>query len=482
MPALDFKSRVEAPARDVFDWHARPGAFERLVPPWMNVRLQRRDGIRNGQKAVMSVGLGPVRKRWVARHEGYEDGRQFRDVQEEGPFEAWAHTHHFEPLGTEGENGEAGAASVLHDHIAYEVPLGGLGRVVAGGAVRSQIEHQFAYRHRITRQDLALHQRYAESGRLTVAISGASGLVGRSLQALLTSGGHAVRPMVRHRDQARASDAAMYWNHREGAIDAEALEGVDAVVHLAGENIFAPRWSASKKERIYASRAQGTRLIADTLASLDDPPEVFVSASAIGYYGDRGAEKLTEESAPGDGGFLTAVCREWETATQPAAQAGIRTVNARFGIVLSPAGGALQLMRPAFLSGLGGTVGDKEQYLPWVALDDVLGALHRALMRGSLEGPVNVTGPAPATMQDFTDTLARVMRRPSVFHVPERVVSTAMGDAADEFLLTSARVLPRRLSDDGYDFLYPTLEGALRHQLGRTMAPLVQQEESGVPT
>jgi uncharacterized protein (TIGR01777 family) len=479
MPTLDFQSRVEATAREVFDWHARPGAFERLVPPWMDVRLEQMDGIRDGQKAVMSVGLGPARKRWVAHHEGYEEGRQFRDVQEEGPFKAWAHTHRFEPLGPEAGNGEADA-SVLHDHIAYEVPLGGLGRWVAGRTVRSQIEHQFAYRHRITRQDLALHRRHADRDRLTVAVSGSSGLVGRSLKALLTAGGHVVRPLVRSRGVARATPEAVYWNHREGTLDADALEGVDAVVHLAGENIFAPRWTKAKKERIYASRAQGTRLIAEALADLDDPPDVFVSASAIGYYGDRGAERLTEESAPGEGGFLTAVCREWEAATQPAAEAGIRTVNPRFGIVLSPAGGALQLMRPVFLSGLGGTVGDKDQYLPWVALDDVLGAIHHALWNDALEGPVNVTAPAPATMQDFTDTLAQVMRRPSVFHVPSALVSTAMGDAADEFLLASARVLPERLEADGYDFLYPTLEGALRHQLGRTMAPLVPQEDASV--
>lgn len=477
MPTLDFKSRIEAPAHKVFDWHTRSGAFERLVPPWMDVRLQKMEGLRNGQKAVMSVGLGPARKQWVARHEGYEDGRQFRDVQEEGPFKAWAHTHRFEPLGTEAGDGEAGV-SVLHDHIAYEVPLGGLGRFVAGPTVRSQIEHQFAYRHRITRQDLALHRRYADRERLTVAISGASGMVGRSLKALLTAGGHTVRPMVRHRDQARQNEQAIYWNHREGTLDANALDGVDAVVHLAGEGIFAPRWTKAKKERIYTSRAQGTRLIADTLAELDDPPAVFVSASAIGYYGDRGAERLTEESAPGEGGFLTAVCREWEAATRPAAEAGIRTVNTRFGIVLSPAGGALALMRPAFLSGLGGTIGDKDQYLPWVALDDVLGAIHRALWADSLEGPVNVTAPTPATMQDFTDTLAKVVRRPSVFHVPGALARTAMGDAADEFLLASARVLPERLEGNGYDFFYPTLEGALRHQLGRTMAPLVQQEDA----
>jgi uncharacterized protein (TIGR01777 family) len=472
MPTLDFTSRIEAPAGEVFRWHTRSGAFQRLAPPWMNVELLEMEGLRDGERAVMTVGLGPARKKWVARHRNYEEGRQFEDVQEKGLFKRWTHTHRFEPLGSDEDGDED--ASVLHDHIEYEAPGGGLGRFVAGSSIRSQIEHQFAYRHRITRQDLALHRRYEDRERLTVAVSGASGLVGTALSAMLTAGGHPVRPMVRHRERANADDNAIYWNHREGEIDAEALEDVDAVVHLAGENIFAPRWTQKKKRRIYESRAQGTRLIADALASLDDPPEAFVSASAIGYYGDRGSEPLTEASAPGAGGFLPAVCREWENATAPAADAGIRTVNTRFGIVLSPAGGALQLMRPAFLSGLGGTVGDKEQYLPWVALDDVLGAIHRALFHEALAGPVNVTAPQPATMQDFTDTLAAVVRRPSLFHVPKRVASTAMGEAADEFLLASARVLPRRLDEDGYDFRYPTLEGALRHQLGRTMAPLVE--------
>ena len=469
MPTLDFRSRVAAPAGEVFAWHARAGAFQRLVPPWMNVEVKTHEGIRDGDRAVMRVSLGPVRKKWVAVHEGYEEGRQFRDVQEKGPFRRWKQTHRFEPLPDDED------ASILHDHLDYAVPLGGIGRFVAGGTVRSQIEHQFAYRHRITRQDLAMHRRYANRPRLRVAVSGASGLVGRSLQAMLTAGGHTVLPMVRHRSD--AGPGKIYWNHREGDIEAEALEGVDAVVHLAGENIFAPRWTQEKKMRIHASRERGTRLIAEALAELDDPPGVFVSASAIGIYGDRGDEKLTENSKPGESGFLPAVCRAWEDAATPAAAAGIRTVNTRFGIVLSPAGGALQLMRPAFQSGLGGTVGRKEQYLPWVALDDVLAAIHHALMRDTLEGPVNVTAPAPATMQDFTDTLARVMRRPSLFHVPKRLVSTAMGEAADEFLLASARVLPKRLEKDGYDFLYPALEDALRHQLGRTMAPLERTEK-----
>ena len=472
MPTLDFKSRVEAPAGEVFDWHTRSGAFARLVPPWMDIELREAEGIHDGQRAVMQVALGPMRKKWVARHEGYEEGRQFRDVQEKGPFSRWEHTHRFEPLDASSSNEDANA-SVLHDHIEYEVPMGGLGNFVAGGTIRSQIEHQFAYRHRITRNDLAMHRHARDHPRLTIAISGASGLVGKQLRAMLSAGGHTVRPLVRRR--ADADEHAIYWNHRHGDIEADKLEGVDAVIHLAAENIFAPRWTQEKKMRIYASRERGTRLIAETLAGLTDPPEVFISASAVGYYGDRGDEELTEQSAPGEGGFLTAVSRDWERATHAAAEAGIRTVNTRFGIVLSPAGGALQLMRPAFLSGLGGTVGRKEQYLSWVALDDVLAALHHALLSDTLEGPVNVTAPEPATMQDFTDTLARVMHRPSLFHVPERVASTAMGEAADEFLLASARALPQRLEKDGYDFLYPTLEGALRHQLGRTMAPLVER-------
>ncbi len=461
MTHVEFTSEIDAPADRLFDWHAQPGAFQRLTPPWLPVTLEHFEGIRDGQRAEIRLGRGPAHIRWIAEHHDYIEGEQFCDRQVSGPFAHWNHTHRFESAGEE--------ASTLIDAIEYELPLGGLGAFFGGGIAESQLDQQFAYRHRITQNDLKLHQRYTPDGRsLTIAVSGASGLVGAQLAAFLTTGGHTVKRLVRSRPTS-AND--IYWNHREGAIEADKLEGVDAVIHLAGENVFG-LWTPAKKQRIYASRAQGTRLIADALAGLDDPPDVFLAASAVGYYGNHGADVITEETSPQDSGFLTEVCEAWEAATEPAQSAGIRTAQMRIGVVLTPAGGALQLMLPAFRLGLGGRVGDPDQYFPWIALDDVIGAFYHALWTESVAGPVNVTAPHPATMKTYTEMLASVLRRPAFLSVPGRLVETLAGEMAEEMLLKSARVVPDTLEDTGYEFLFSDLRGGLEHLLGKTLVPI----------
>ena len=463
MPHVEYTSEIDAPVEPLFDWHARPGAFQRLTPPWLPVQLEHFEGIRDGQRAVIRLGVRPATIRWVAEHHDYVEGEQFCDRQVAGPFAHWDHTHRFGPIDD--------ATSRLTDAIDYELPLGGLGRFFGGGLARDQLDQQFAYRHRITQSDLALHQRYnPEEQSLTVAISGASGLVGQQLAAFLTTGGHTVKRLVRSRP---TGDGDVYWNHREGAIEADKLEGVDAVIHLAGENVFG-LWTTAKKQRIYASRAQGTRLIADALAGLDDPPEVFLSASAVGYYGDHGTRVVTEDTSPHDSGFLGSVCEAWEAAAAPAASAGIRTAQLRIGVVLTPAGGALQLMLPAFRLGLGGRVGAPDQYFPWITLDDVIGAFYHALWTGDVEGPVNVTAPHPATMKSYAQTLASVLNRPAFLSVPSGLVQTLAGEMADEMLLKSARVVPEKLQDTGYEFLFPDLRDGLAHLLGKTLAARVR--------
>lgn len=464
MPTLDFRSRIEVPAETLFDWHARPGAFERLRPPWLNIEIEKFEGIRDGQQASFRLGLGPLRLRWVAEHRDYEEGRQFKDVQVKGPFQRWEHTHRMEPEGSE--------ASVLHDHITYELPLDGLGSYPASW-VEGTLKRQFAYRHRIVQQDLPRHRRYAPERSLRVAVSGASGLIGSHLMPLLKTGGHEVFRLVRSRP---AQDHEIYWNHRTGEIEAEKLETIDAVIHLAGENVYAPRWTNEKKLRIYRSRAQGTSLISKTLAGLDDPPEALISASGLNYYGSRGDEELTEDSSPGERGFLTAVGREWEGATRPAAEAGIRTVQMRTAPILTPAGGALPLMLPPFRLGLGGTVGRKDQWFSWIVLDDVLWGYYHALMTGDLEGPVNLTAPHPVTMEGFVETLAGVLRRPAPLHFPAGLLKLIMGEVAEQTALVSLRALPKRLEATDYAFCYPELEAALRHQLGYTLEPLATGE------
>jgi hypothetical protein len=299
---------------------------------------------------------------------------------------------------------------------------------------------------------------------MNILVTGAGGLVGRALVPFLTAGEHRVIRLVRSKAGSGAGDVA--WDPTAGTLDRAALEGSDAVVHLAGENIFG-RWTARKKARIRDSRAKPTRLLCESLAQLSLPPRVLVCASAVGYYGDRGAEVLREESAPGDS-FLAEVCREWEAATQAATDVGIRVVNLRFGMVLTPAGGALATMLLPFRLGLGGRFGSGRQFMSWIALDDLLEVVRHALTTEGLRGPVNAVAPTPVTNLDFTRTLGWVLRRPTVFSVPAFAARLVFGEMADALLLASARVEPARLQATGFRFRFPELEGALRHLLGKT--------------
>lgn len=299
---------------------------------------------------------------------------------------------------------------------------------------------------------------------MKVLVTGSSGLIGSALVDRLARGGHVVTRLVR-REPPAGSDAVR-WDPEAGTIDADRLEGHDAAVHLAGEGIAAAPWTDVQKARIRDSRVKGTRLLCGILPRLDAPPKVLVSASAIGYYGDRGHEVLREESPPGTG-FLPDVCREWEAATDLAAGKGIRVVRLRIGMVLGPGGGALARMLPVFRAGLGGRVGNGRQYVSWIALDDLVEIAAHALGDASLEGPVNAVAPRPVINREFTRVLARVLGRPAILAVPAFAVRLTMGEMADELLLSSAHVEPTKLLASGFHFRFPELEGAIRHVLGR---------------
>ena len=297
---------------------------------------------------------------------------------------------------------------------------------------------------------------------MNVLVSGATGLVGSALSTELESKGHSVVALSRSKP---SSEDTVRWDPSRGQIDASRLEGIDAVVHLAGENIVG-RWTAEKKRKILDSRVQGTRLLAETVAGLSEKPRAMICASAIGYYGDRGNELLREESGPGEA-FLSEVVEAWEAAAEPAREADVRVANLRFGIVLSPEGGALGTTLPLFKVGGGGKIGSGRQWWSWVALDDVVGALIHALENDSVEGAVNVAAPNPMTNAEYTKVLGNVLGRPTLVPAPAPALRAVLGEVADELLLASARVEPAKLKDTDYQFRYPELEGALRHLLDR---------------
>ncbi len=303
---------------------------------------------------------------------------------------------------------------------------------------------------------------------MKVIVTGSTGLVGRALVRSLLSDGREVTRLVRGGAQEfRAPGTkAVQWGPEKGAVSAAELEGHDAAVHLAGDPIAEGRWDDEKKRRIRESRVKGTRLLAETLAGLSVKPRVLVSASATGFYGDRGEEVLYEESASGED-FLSEVCREWEKATMAASQAGIRVVHLRIGFVLSAEGGGLPKMLTPFKLGVGGRVGSGRQYISWLTLDELVSIIRRALEDEHLRGPVNAVAPGAVTNLEFTKTLGRVLGRPTVLPVPAFAARLAFGEMADAILLSSARVVPARLQEAGYKFQHPELEGALKHVLKR---------------
>ena len=299
---------------------------------------------------------------------------------------------------------------------------------------------------------------------MDLLLTGSSGLVGSALTAFLGGGGHHVRRLLRTPSEEANTTS---WNPEDGTFEAGALDGVDAVVHLAGENIAGGRWTPGRKARIKDSRVDGTWRLCRALAGLESPPKVLVAASAIGFYGDRGDEQLDESAAAGDG-FLPEVCQAWETAAAPARERGIRVVHVRIGIVLSASGGALTQMLPPFKLGVGGALGSGDQYMSWIALDDLLGIVLHVLMTDSICGPVNAVAPHPVTNREFAKTLGRVLRRPTLIPTPAFAIRAVFGEMADALLLASTRVVPAVLQASGFTFVYPQLEDALRHTLGRS--------------
>jgi hypothetical protein len=326
--------------------------------------------------------------------------------------------------------------------------------------VEREIRRTLAYRHALTVEELAMHASAAHRPRIHVGITGARGLLGSTLVSALTAGGHRVTRIVRH----APGPQEISWDPAASRLDPGDLVGNDAVVHLAGENIGA-RWTPARKRRILESRRNGTRLIAESMARCPRPPATLVSISAIGLFGDRGEEVLTESSVPGKG-FLPEVVQVWEDATRPAEAAGIRVVRPRLGVVITPRGSILQRMLLPFRLGIGGRLGSGDQWLSWISIDDVVGVVHRALFDDRLHGSLNAVAPAPVRNRELTDTLARLLHRPAILPVPAAALKLLFGEMGDEAILGSTRAVPGRLSALDHHFRHPSVESAIVHLLG----------------
>jgi uncharacterized protein len=447
--------RINRPAHEVFAWHARPGAFQRLTPPWERVQLLKHGGIGHGARAEIKTKIGPLWTRWLVEHRDFAEDKQFRDVMLEGPFKSWEHLHTVEPDG-------AGACT-LTDSIQYELPGGALGQLVAGASVRRRLERMFAYRHEVTRADVELMCRYGTVRRMKFLIAGASGLVGNALIPFLQSQGHEIVRLVRGKP---ASEDELFWNPEKGELDATKLRGVDVIINLSGENVAGGRWTTARREAILSSRVNCTRTLVRAVETTRHRPFTFIGASAVGIYGNRGDERVNEESAHGSG-FLADVCTAWENETAEAETLGLRAVALRAGVVLTPGGGALAKMLPAFRLGLGGPMGSGRQWMSWIAMDDLVGAIYHAVLDQRCAGPVNAVAPEAVRNVDFAKTLGHVLGRPASLPAPAPLLKLALGQMAEEALLSGARAEPTRLEESGYRFRHPKLEGALRHVLGR---------------
>jgi uncharacterized protein (TIGR01777 family) len=458
-----YRSKIPASAEQLYAWHARPSAFQRLQPPWEPIDIVSQDG-RFGDRLRITFRahwLGPLRRTWIVEFSEFEPGRGFQYRQVKGPFAEWVHTHRFIP---DGEH------AILENEISYRLPHGPLGHVFGAGHVDDRLKAMFAYRHALTASDLRRHGRYRTRPPFRIAITGSRGLIGSELALFLATGGHEVIRLITSRPQREGPDdgtQSILWKPQEPP-DPAIFAGCDAIIHLAAENIADERWSDAKRKKILDSRTIPTRLLGEAIAA--SPPErrpkVFVSASAVGIYGDRGDEVLEEESPPGSG-FLAEVCRQWEAATVPIAQAGVRVVNVRIGAALTPRGGALGKQLPAFRAGLGAVLGSGRQWVPWVTVPDVVGAIHHCMQEQSLTGPVNVMAPIGVINREFSKTLGRVLWRPVFISLPRFALRAMFGDIADAVLLSSMRGYPKKLLDSGFEFDHAELERGLRFLLGK---------------
>lgn len=445
--------KIDAPADELYAYHFRQGAFLRQAQPWLEVKLLETSGNIADGRLKVSIGQGLFRQVWEAQHQANLPGRQFKYIQIKGPFNFWEHTHSIAP--------QSDKESLLNDTIIFAKPW-----YISTNRLLKELDRLFRYRHTVTQHDMQIRQNYlnSEGKSMKILIAGASGLVGTDLIPFLTTQTHTVKTLTRRKDSVDAD--TIFWDPEQGQVNLADLEGFDAIINLAGDNLASGRWTEAKKEAILQSRLKSTRTLARAIKRLKQPPKVFLNASAIGYYGDCG-DRWVDEKSPNGKGFLAEVCRQWEAAAHEAERPETRVVTLRTGVVFSPKGGAFAKMSIPFKLGLGGAIGSGKQWVSWVAIDELLSIIHHILATKAIVGPVDAVSPNPVTNREMTKTLGKVLGRWTIFPMPAAAAKFVFGkEMAEETLLSSTRVRPSVLQETNYQFLFPDLEGALHHMLG----------------
>jgi hypothetical protein len=456
MKYLKFKSTVPVSSKKLYEWHENKGAFSRLQPPWEKIEiLQFPERLENEAVAKFKIHNGPISLIWEALHFEVKRYESFSDRQIKGPFKEWEHLHAFEKIDVEEAR--------LSDQIQYKLPGGFLGEAVAGRFVENKIRQMFAFRHRIMCDDFNRYGKTDKKINKTVLITGRSGLIGKSLSVLLTTLGYEVRGLSRNPKESND----YFWNPASGEMDINALVGVDAVVHLAGENIAGGLWTARRKESILKSRVDGTRLLVEKMSEVENPPSVFICASGINFYGSGHADK--DESSPKGNGFLSDVCEAWEAEANKIEQLNVRLTIIRTGIVLSPQGGALSKMLLPFKLGLGGRVGSGKQRMAWIGLEDLLDVYVHAINNVTFSGVVNAVVPEAIEQRTFAKTLGKVLKRPTIAPLPASAVKSILGKMGEETLLIDLPVHSAKLKELKFHFRHPVLEDYLRFTLGENI-------------
>ena len=438
-----FSSFFQKPAKEVFAWHLRKGALERMLPPWEKVKIIKKEGNvpRNGSRVFLEQHIGPFRKKWIIEHRDFIEGQEFSDFQIKGPFTTFVHRHYIERIDA--------TSCKLEDEVIFSLPFPGVSKYVI-----RELHAHFRFRHERLQKDLQVYGAYPQKP-VKVLLSGSSGMIGRELLTFLRLGGHEVTCLVR--SSKKEGQGAIYWDPESDQADLSKWEGFDVVIHLAGENIASGYWTEAKKQKIVLSRTRNTWLLSKMLSRLSSPPKMFICASAIGFYGNRPGEVLDEHSSQGIG-FLSEVAAKWEEVAATLKEVGVRVVHTRFGLVLHPSKGIFSRLQMTAKVCLGAVLGTGTQKVSWISIDDLIYGIYHVIYKEEVSGPVNFTSPYSVSQREFIEKIANKNHRKVFLTISKRLLKLFLGQMADELLLTDQEVYPKKLIQSGYEFFHPKLD------------------------